>query len=95
MRLVIRLGLTCRLLCCLPLHKAEHVKQRFAQSALDLVLPGAPDTRREAMAWLASLAKERRLSPKTVEAYGRDLRQFLAFLTTISASRRASRASWA
>ena len=48
------------------------------KNALDLVLPGADDTRREAMAWLASLAKERRLSGKTVEAYGRDLRQFLA-----------------
>ena len=31
--------------------------------------------------WLSDLAATRRLSPKTLEAYGRDIRQFCSFLT--------------
>jgi integrase/recombinase XerC len=43
--------------------------------------PAAPDLAAAALGWLAHLAGERRLSARTIEAYGRDARQFLAFLT--------------
>jgi integrase/recombinase XerC len=40
----------------------------------------APDVAVEVARWLTHLADERRMSGKTVEAYGRDTSQFLAFL---------------
>jgi integrase/recombinase XerC len=55
----------------------------------------APDVAAEVARWHAYLADERRMSPKTVEAYERDASQFLAFLAehlggrvTLSALRR-------
>jgi integrase/recombinase XerC len=39
------------------------------------------DVAAELRRWLAHLGAERRMSPKTVEAYERDVRQFLSFLT--------------
>jgi integrase/recombinase XerC len=44
-------------------------------------LPAAPDLAAQIVAWLARLRHERRLAANTLEAYGRDVRQFLAFLT--------------
>jgi integrase/recombinase XerC len=52
-----------------------------SDSAFDPLLPGAADLHEACREWLACLAKERRLAPKTIEAYGRDLRQFQSFLT--------------
>ncbi len=40
----------------------------------------APETAAELARWLTHMGAERRMSAKTVEAYGRDVRQFLAFL---------------
>jgi integrase/recombinase XerC len=49
--------------------------------ALDaLLLPASEDVRAAYRVWLSHLAHERRLSPKSVEAYGRDVRFFLGFL---------------
>ena len=47
----------------------------------DALFPAAPDVTAEVMRWLEHLGGERRMSGKTVEAYGRDVRQFLGFMT--------------
>ena len=46
-----------------------------------LALPAAPDLAARIAGWLGSLRDERRLAAKSVEAYARDVRQFLAFLS--------------
>ena len=45
------------------------------------LINAASDVLAEKQRWLTQVAHERRLSVKTVEAYERDLRQFLTFLT--------------
>jgi len=43
-------------------------------------LATAPDVASEIARWLGFLGNEKRMSPKTLEAYGRDVGQFLEFL---------------
>jgi integrase/recombinase XerC len=47
----------------------------------EAVFPAAADVAAEAARWLGHLGSERRMSEKTLEAYKRDVRQFLEFLT--------------
>ncbi len=46
-----------------------------------LLIVAAPELRQTALDWANHLGDERRLSPRTLEAYGRDLEQFFRFLT--------------
>jgi integrase/recombinase XerC len=53
----------------------------MSKEATELTLPSAAaDVVAEVVRWRAFLGSERRMSPKTVEAYARDTSQFLAFL---------------
>src|SRR5262249_11427266 len=52
-------------------------EEKLAFAAQDFA---SKDVAAEMARWLAHLAAERRMSGKTVEAYARDVRQFLVFL---------------
>jgi len=54
---------------------------RHAALTLEDATPVAADLAAEIARWGAHLAAERRMSGKTVEAYGRDVQQFLGFLS--------------
>ena len=51
------------------------------ETKAELLVTAAPKLRQAALDWANHLGRERRLSENTLEAYGRDLEQFLRFLT--------------
>ena len=53
----------------------------MAKDRDEVLFPAASDVAAEAARWLGHLGSERRMSGKTLEAYERDVRQFLGFLT--------------
>ncbi len=59
---------------------AKHNSEVLEQGAAMIAAVAAPEVAREARRWLAFLGIERRLAPKTCEAYARDVAAFLAFL---------------
>lgn len=62
----------------IPLEKSDDCGAKSVSEILTFAAPALLDERQ---AWLVALAGERRLSENTVEAYERDTRQFLMFLT--------------
>lgn len=61
--------------------RARHGTRGTDEPASEAALGCARDLAAEVTRWLAHLRSERRLSPKTLDAYERDARQFLVFLT--------------
>src|SRR5438105_3948683 len=58
----------------------EHIMAAQTEPAGTSLTCASSDLLTEMTRWLSHLRAERRLSPKTLEAYERDVRQFLMFL---------------
>src|SRR5918995_5319155 len=61
-------------------HFAGSCDRRAMPKTKPPALTFAPDVAKELTRWLIHLGSERRMSPKTLEAYRRDIGQFLAFM---------------